>query len=221
MGAFVRGIFIYERRAEFLSLFLWCGLIAVGMVGYAKLQGNPFAVFDSLMLFWGSMALTTWAGLKWRWPGARWLGVFSLICFACVSWFLDLMVGRFTFTTLFGFVVVGWAVQLARMDFAKEDLERELLGTHVVMASLLSGGIEPPAGLGEETVASALQYHLRKHDCAWEVCDQEPCPGARQLEGLLTKIQDPAFREEFMRLAHEHAHSEEAETSSEDASASG
>lgn len=216
MGAFVRGIFVYENRAEFLSLFLWCGVIAIGMVGYGKLQGSPLAFFDYLILFWGSMALLTWAGLRWDLPGARWLGVISLICFASVAWIFNLIMGEVSFSTFFGFVIVGWAVQLARMDFHKEDLQNELLGTHLVLGGFLSTGIEAPPGLGEETVASALEYHLRKHDCAWEVCDQEPCPNARLLQDLLTKIHDPGFREEFQRLAHEHAHGEETDASSAD-----
>jgi len=213
VGAFVRGIFVYKNRAEFQGLFSWCGLIALVMVGYAKLQGGPLGVFDYLILFWGSMSLLTWAGLKWDWLGARWLGVACLLSFAGVAWFFNLLLREVSFSTLFGFVIVAWAYQLARMDFAKEDLHYQLMGTHFVLASLLGAGQDPPPEIGEAAMEASLAYHLRQHDCAWEVCDQEPCPEARELQGFLIKMQAPGFREEFQRLAHEEAH---RETSGED-----
>jgi hypothetical protein len=219
VGDFVRSIFVYENREEFLGLFLWCGLIALGMVGYAKLQGDPLAAFDYLILFWGSMSVLTWAGLKWDWLGARWLGVLCLVSFACVAWFFNLLLREVTFSTFFGFVIVGWAIQLARMDFAKEDLQHQLMGTHLILAGFLGAGVDPPPEVGEAAIEAALAYHLRKHDCAWEVCDQDPCPEARELQGFLTKMQAPGFREEFQRLAHEQAHREQAEASEEDTSA--
>lgn len=210
MGEFVRSIFVYKNRSEFQGLFSWCGFIALAMVGYAKFQGTQLGLFDHLILFWGGMSVLTWAGLKWDWLGARWLGVACLVSFACVAWFFNLLLRELTFSTFFGLVIVGWAYQLARMDFAKEDLEHQLLGTHLILAGFLGAGQQPPPEIGEATMETALGYHLAKHDCAWEVCDQEPCPAARELQGFLVKMQQPGFREEFQRLAHEHAHEEES-----------
>lgn len=191
MLGFLRAIFVYDKRADFLSLFLWSGCAVLAMVAYAKFEGGPLGFFDWLMLAWGIMCVGSWAGLKWHWPGARWLGVATLLSFAGSAWIMDLILREPSFTTFFGFVLVGWAIQLVRMDFLKEDLETQLEGLTMVLGSFLASKVQPPPDLGDLTLTSALEYHLRKHPCEWEVCDQEPCEDARRLERLVKLTRDP------------------------------
>lgn len=229
MGDFVRSIFVYEKRAEFLSLFWWCALIALGTVAYAKFQGNPLGIFDHLVLFWGSMSLLTWAGLKWDWLGARWLGVLCLVSFALTAWGFNLLLQQVSFSTFFGFVIVGWAYQLARMDFARQDL-REAVDALPHLVPLVTAMGDLAGELGhtelaervEDTFARALEHHLARHEGDYAECEDDLCLQARTWEGIAA-IPTEDFRrmiradsEEELE-AHEALHtSDQEDASSED-----
>ncbi|MBL4847472.1 MAG: hypothetical protein JKY65_18290 [Planctomycetes bacterium] len=207
MREILRGFFVCDSRAEFISLFLWVGLVVCGLTIYSKVQGEPYGLGDTIVLAWAGGMLVSSAGLKWDFFGARWLGVACLLLSACSSWLFNLLRQEVSFGTLFGFVLLGWAIQLVRLDFEREDLELHVKAFGGVLAAFVTNGVVPPKELGDPCVEAALKYHLRRHTGDWAQCVEELCEKTRALEILLKDTLMPPSHEEL----HERAQRESSD----------
>lgn len=208
---FLRGIVVYERRAEFVSLFGWLALGPPLWIGYSLLvRGEPFGASDGLFCLWSGLNLFVLLGLKRSWPLARGVGVASLLALAVAGLGLAAFLGRISFATLFSFVILGLAGQLALRDFEGRELRESLEKSFLITLLLQSKGTQAPEAVFAKRLEDALSYHLRRHATDYAVCEDTACQAARALGELLARSEEEvaAFAREQAQGEHESQHLE-------------
>ena len=95
------------------------------------------------------------------------------------------VLGRVSPGTLFSFVLLGWACQLALRDFAGRELQSELERSFLVTLMIQGRGTPAPEFVYDDLLARALGYHLREHSADYAECSSKTCAAARGLQRRL------------------------------------